>query len=87
MGDASGQVKNKARELASESAQAVKSAAGEVYEETLQHARDQGLSSEGLRESLKETGEKVKAAVGRVTGGESGKSEQVTPKTASSAAY
>ena len=87
LGDASAQLKSKARELASEGVEAVKGAAGEVYEETLQHARDQGLSSEGLRESLKDAGAKVKTVVGRVTGGDSGEDEKTTPRTASTSTY
>jgi len=86
LGDASGQLKSKARELASEGVEAVKTAAGEVYEETLQHARDEGLSSEGLRETLKDVGEKVKTAVGRVTG-EGRENEQAPRKPAPNSAY
>ena len=88
-GEAGSGLKNKARELASEGVEAVKGAAREVYEDTLQHAKEQRLSSEAVREAAKGIGEKVKSVIANVTedtAGPSGRSEEPTPRATTNAA-
>ena len=88
-GEAGSGLKNKARELASEGVAAMKSAAQDVYQDTLRHAKEQGLSAEGVQEAAKGIGEKVKSAMANATessGGQSGHSEQALPKASTLAA-
>ena len=88
-GEAGSGLKNKARELASEGVAAMKSAAQDVYQDTLRHAKEQGLSAEAVQEAAKGIGEKVKSAMANATespGGQSGHSEQALPKASTLAA-
>ena len=84
-----GELKRKAREFASEGVQAVKSAAQDVYEETMNHAKDQGLSPEGVKEAAKDVGEKVTSVIASATGNSSERpasSESTLPKATSNPA-
>ena len=75
-GAAGGALKNKARELASEGVEAAKAAAQDIYEDTVRHAKEQGLSSQGVRDAVKEIGEKVKSVMANATDRSSGQSDQ-----------
>jgi F0F1-type ATP synthase membrane subunit b/b' len=75
-GAVGGELKNKAREMASEGVEAVKGAAQDVYEDTLRHAKAQGLSPESVREAAKDIGEKVKSVMANATDASSGQSGQ-----------
>jgi hypothetical protein len=84
-----GELKRKAREFASEGVQAVKSAAQDVYDETMNHAKDQGLSPEGVKEAAKDVGEKVKSVIASAAGKPSeqpASSESTLPKATSNPA-
>lgn len=72
LGDAADELKERARGLASQGYETAKSAAEQVYDETVRKAQQQGLSPGGLREAAREVSEKVKTVVGSVTGGDDG---------------
>jgi hypothetical protein len=65
LGDAGSELKKKAQDVASSGVEAVKGAAKDVYDETLAHAREQGLSAEGMREAAANVGEKVKDVIAK----------------------
>jgi len=58
-GDSSDDLKNRARETASEGLQAAKTAAQEFYQETVSRAQEQGLTPEVVRQTVRRAGEKV----------------------------
>ena len=58
-GDRSDDLKNRARETASEGLQAAKTAAQEFYQETVSRAQEQGLTPEVVRQTVQRAGEKV----------------------------
>ena len=62
-GDSSDDLKNRARETASEGLQAAKTAAQEFYQETVSRAQEQGLTPEMVRQTLQRAGEKVQNVV------------------------
>jgi hypothetical protein len=63
------ELKNRATDLAFEGLDAVKGAAKEVFQETLKHAQEQGLSAEGVQDAAKSIGEKVKSVMANATEG------------------
>jgi hypothetical protein len=58
-GDSSDDLKNRARETASEGLEAAKTAAQEFYQETVSRAQEQGLTPEVVRQTVQRAGEKV----------------------------
>jgi hypothetical protein len=87
-GAAGGAINKKARELASDGFEAAKAAAQDVYRDTVRHAKEQGLSPEGMQEAGKDIGDKVKTVIANATessGGQSGRSEAASSKTTSNA--
>lgn len=66
-GAAGEELKRKVQEMASDGFDAAKNAAQDVYEETLRHAKDQGLSAEGLKEAASEVAKKVTTVIGAAT--------------------
>ena len=75
-GAAGGEFKKKATALALEGVDAAKTAAEEVYQDTLRYAKDQGLSSEGVQQAAKNIGEKVNTVIANAT---EGSGEQNSP--------
>jgi hypothetical protein len=69
-------LKDKASDLATQSFEAAKSAARSVYDETLNHASEQGLSSQAVQETAAKLGENVKTALRSAAGSESKASSQ-----------
>jgi ElaB/YqjD/DUF883 family membrane-anchored ribosome-binding protein/gas vesicle protein len=62
-GDSSDDLKNRARETASEGLEAAKTAAHDVYQEAVSRAQEQGLTPEVVRQTVKDAGEKVQNIV------------------------
>lgn len=69
LGESSDGLKAKAGDLAAQGIQAAKTAAGEMYADVAQEAKNQGLTSESVREAGKDVGNKVASAVSRAAGG------------------
>jgi ElaB/YqjD/DUF883 family membrane-anchored ribosome-binding protein len=67
MGDTSDELKNRARDLASQGYETAKSAAGNVYEAGRQAAEEQGLSPQGVRDALHDIGQKAGTVYERAT--------------------
>jgi hypothetical protein len=63
LGETSDDLKNRARDIASEGVNVGTAAAKTVYQEAASHVQEHGLSAEGVREIIKEVGEKVKDVV------------------------
>jgi hypothetical protein len=76
LGDTADELKDRARGLASEGYESAKSTAGQLYEETIRKAQQQGLSPDGLREAAQGIGEKLKTVADNVVGGGDGRSGQ-----------
>ncbi|HEY0441921.1 MAG TPA: hypothetical protein VGD36_17790, partial [Xanthobacteraceae bacterium] len=76
LGDTADELKDRARGLASEGYENAKSTAGQLYEETIRKAQQQGLSPDGLREAAQGIGEKLKTVADNVTGGGDGRAGQ-----------
>jgi hypothetical protein len=62
-GDTSDDIKNRARDLASEGLHVATAAAHDVYHESVSRAQEQGLSADVVRQTVKNVGEKVKNVV------------------------
>jgi hypothetical protein len=62
-GDASDDLKNRARNMASGGLEVAKSTVQDVYQETVSSVQQQGLSPEVVRQTVKGVGEKVKSVV------------------------
>ena len=62
-GDTSDDFKNRARDMASEGLEAAKTAAQDVYQESVSRAQQGGLSPEVVRQTVKGVGDKVKNVV------------------------
>jgi hypothetical protein len=65
LGEAGSELKKKAQGVASEGFEAVKGATQEVYEDIAAHAREQGLSADGMREAGANVGQKVKEVIAK----------------------
>jgi len=63
LGDTSDDLKNRARDMASEGLEGAKTAARDVYQETVSRAQQEGLSPEAVRQTIKGVGDKVKNVV------------------------
>jgi len=62
-GDTSDDLKDRARDMASDGLQVAKTAARDVYQETVSRAREEGLSPEVARQTVKGVGDKIKNVV------------------------
>jgi hypothetical protein len=62
-GDTSDDIKNRARDIASEGLHVATAAAHDVYHESVSRAQEQGLSADVVRQTVKDVGEKVKDVV------------------------
>ena len=62
-GDTSDDIKNRARDIASEGLHVATAAAHDVYHESVSRAQEQGLSVDVVRRTVKDVGEKVKDVV------------------------
>jgi ElaB/YqjD/DUF883 family membrane-anchored ribosome-binding protein len=62
LGDSSDALKNRVRDVASEGANVAAAAAQSVYEESASRVQEQGLSSDSVRDIVKNVGNKVKEA-------------------------
>ena len=62
-GDTSEDLKNRARDMASEGFEVAKAATQDVYQESVSRAQEQGLSPEAVRQTVKGVGDKVKNVV------------------------
>jgi gas vesicle protein len=62
-GDSSDDLKNRARDMASEGLEVAKTAAQDVYQESVSRAQEGGLSPELVRQTVKGVGDKVKNVV------------------------
>lgn len=62
-GDSSDELKNRARDIASEGLEVAKSAAEDVYHESLSRVKEEGLTPELVQQTVKGVGEKVKGVV------------------------
>ena len=62
-GDSSDDLKNRARDMASEGLEVAKTAAQDVYQESVSRAQQGGLSPEVVRQTVKGVGDKVKNVV------------------------
>jgi hypothetical protein len=60
LGDTSDDLKNRARDIASEGVNVAAAAAQSVYQESVSQVQEHGLSSESVRKIVKNAGEKVK---------------------------
>jgi ElaB/YqjD/DUF883 family membrane-anchored ribosome-binding protein len=69
LGDTSDELKNRARDLASQGYETAKAAADNVYEAGKRAAEEQGLTPGAVREALQDLGEKATTAHQRATGG------------------
>jgi|RhiMethySRZTD1v2_1073278.scaffolds.fasta_scaffold22726_4 hypothetical protein len=67
MGETSDEIKGRARDLAAEGYETAKAAAGNVYQAAKQAADEQGLSTEGVRDTLHHVREKVGTVYERAT--------------------
>jgi Protein of unknown function (DUF3618) len=63
LGDTSDDIKNRAREIASEGLDGATTAAQDVYRESVARAQEQGLSADVVRRTVQDMGEKVKNVV------------------------
>jgi gas vesicle protein len=63
MGDTSDDLKNRARDMASEGLDVAKTAARDVYQDTVSRAQGEGLTPEAVRQTIKGVGDKVKNVV------------------------
>jgi gas vesicle protein len=66
-GDTSDDLKTRARDVASEGLQVAKTAAQDVYQETVSRAQQQGLTRESVQQTVKDVGDKVKNVVQQAT--------------------
>jgi hypothetical protein len=62
-GDTSDDIKNRARDIASEGLHVATAGAHDVYHESVSRAQEQGLSADVVRQTVKDVGEKVKDVV------------------------
>jgi hypothetical protein len=62
-GDTSDDIKNRARDIASEGLNVATTAAHDVYHESVSRAQEQGLSADVVRQTVKNVGDKVKNVV------------------------
>jgi len=62
LGDSSDAVKNRARDVASEAANIAAATAQSVYQESASQVHEKGLSSDSVREIVRNVGDKVKEA-------------------------
>jgi gas vesicle protein len=62
-GDASDDLKNRARDVASDGLEVAKTAAESVYQESVSRIQEDGLSPEVVRQTVKGVGDKVKNVV------------------------
>jgi hypothetical protein len=80
MGETSDEIKGRARDFAAEGYETAKAAAGNVYQAAKQAADEQGLSTEGVRDTLHQVREKVGTVYERATNpdedGDSSRGEQ-----------
>jgi ElaB/YqjD/DUF883 family membrane-anchored ribosome-binding protein len=67
-GETNEDLQRRAREIASRGYETVRTAAGEIYDETARAAKEQGLSVDALRQAADELGSKVKNVAERATG-------------------
>lgn len=67
-GETNEELQRRAREMASRGYEAARSAAGEIYEDTVRAAKEQGLSVDALREAADGLGSKMKAVAEKATG-------------------
>jgi hypothetical protein len=65
LGDTSDDLKNRARDMASEGLEVATSAAQDVYQESVSRAQQEGLSPKVVRQTVKGVGDKVKNVVQR----------------------
>jgi ElaB/YqjD/DUF883 family membrane-anchored ribosome-binding protein len=63
LGDTSDALKKRARDVAAEGVQEAQAAAGEVYEGAVASAKEQGLTPEVARQTIREAGEKVRTTL------------------------
>jgi len=68
LGPAADDLKRKAGDVAFEGVAAAKGVATRIYQEAASRANDEGLSVEGAKEFAGQVGEKIKTAVGNITG-------------------
>jgi hypothetical protein len=66
-GDTSDDIKNRARDIASEGLHVATAGAHDVYHESVSRAQEQGLSADVVRQTVKDMGEKVKDVVEQVS--------------------
>ncbi len=80
-GDTSDDIKNRARDMASDGLEAAKSAAQDVYQESVSRAQEGGLSPEVVRQTIKGVGDKVKSVVQQ--GADALDDDKIVPQAAS----
>ncbi len=68
-GDASDDLKNRTRDMASDGLEVTKSAAEEVYQDTISRIQQDGLSPDVVRQTVKGVGDTVKNVVQQAAGG------------------
>jgi hypothetical protein len=68
LGPTADDVKQRARDAALEGVETAKGVAREIYSETARHAKEEGLSAEGLKEAAGQVAGKVRTAVAGATG-------------------
>jgi ElaB/YqjD/DUF883 family membrane-anchored ribosome-binding protein len=68
LGDASDEVKARARDAAAQGFETVRSKAEDIYEETMKRAKEQGLDPESLKDAAANIGDKVKTVVAQASG-------------------
>jgi len=64
-GDSSDDLKDRARDMASEGMEVAKTAAQDVYQKSVSRVQEEGLSPEVVRQTVKGIGDKVKNVVGQ----------------------
>ena len=79
LGDTSDDLKNRARDMASEGLHVAKGAAQEVYQDAVSRVQEQGLSPEGVRQTVKDVGDKVKKVVEQATDALDEPSQKASP--------
>src|SRR4029078_10319923 len=66
-GDASDDLKNRARDVASESVNVAAAAAQSLYQESVSRVQEHGLSADSVREIIKDAGDKMKDVAQQAT--------------------
>jgi len=77
-GDTSDDLKDRASDMASDGLQAAKTAARDVYQESVSRAREEGLSPELVRQTVKGVGEKITNVVQQASDALDEKPEKAT---------